>query len=668
MPPENAQRSATPPTGDPAVAGGAASQDAAKLIDDIDKFVTTHELPGPSSAIRPIADLIASLPSGSTSPGNARTVDNATLTACQSAIESLKKVEQHARKSVSPEELEAADLVLGIVRDKESRQSATETLAQIDQVVSARNSPRDSPHATPELRPNRPRSGSVSSIESAAISSEHVPIESPPVNPPQTATNTTHAAENNDIHETDRNAAASLWSHVRKNETTDPARQITYSVLNSALRNVASVVLPTFLRQILAEALANGMQHMDENARIALGITAGLIPPVLLAVGDRINEEKTPGNTAARLVLALTAIGATATAAGRGTLSTAAPSLIAYLVYASMRDGVQRFVRLGNPDADPQLRITTSAQAGAAYILNQTAIGALMGLRESPSGAGAAGQPGIAVVNAIKRALTNGLGETLDDLTLAVLMTLRPPRLTYAIEGATSQQIVSTATTTYPARASLGMASTLAAGIAAAALAGTNLSDNKQTNLVNFFGALTLGVLYPALIHIHEQWLREPGTTPPDLEAGPIVIIEEPVGSIPLSNLQPTDASETASHSPSVLVPPQEAGNVSLGVSRPASSRTSTHSREPSAHAAQVSETGNVTLGDGRTPQSSSARTSPLASASASAAPTLRGTAPSTLIVPPASQSNATSVHEPAPTATTVPAVNKGKERERDSS
>jgi hypothetical protein len=408
--------------------------------------------------------------------------------------------------SILPETQQAVQQIIDYIEKGEMPRPQTPAGSIVELARTPNSSPGSTPHGSPAGR-----SGQLDGTGGTRVN---------------TAPSVGGAADNLRNREGRLSEVAGALRSISNNMAQSPGGQFVSSVANSVTRNIVSVMLPTMLRQYLNQGLATNIRGRSQEVQFALGMTAALIPPVLLVLGACINREtSTPPSDVSRAVLALTTIGAVATAVctGRDTLESAAPSLIGYLIYAAMRDGVQKFIKLDNPDANPQLRVGTSAMGALAYAANQAAINTMMG-RESPSGAAAAGKS-LQGKAGMARGATNTFGESVDDTFLNWLKSReagKPLRLTLSVDAPSLRELASTYTTTAPARASLGVTDILLTGVIGAALQNTDLSPTAQNNLNNFFGAAVLGILYPAFEHIHQERLQNNGSTRSDGETGDV--------------------------------------------------------------------------------------------------------------------------------------------------
>ncbi|MDQ7982542.1 hypothetical protein QYH69_35725 [Paraburkholderia sp. SARCC-3016] len=432
------------------------------------------------------------------------------------------------------------------------------TRSQIDEFIRTGDLPE--PHspdaaqivqlASSDISPQPPRTGPTA-LQQLPHASEVV----------RATSSRTHArrggasqAENLDTPTARRNAVIRAMLAIWANDTPSEHERLANSAANSLMRNLISVMLPTMLRQIIAQEFATySEERFSENGQIAFALIVAMIPPVLLIAGHQVNSGRPTRNAnISRNTLALASIAAVAAAAGTGTLGSAAPAVFAFLLYAGMRDSAQSFIRLADPGNDDLIPVRTSATSASAYAAYQIAAGELTANRESPSGAGAAGLP-LAARNSVLRGFTNQLVETADDLTLGALAAHaagnQPLKLTLSGRTPSWQQGLSTLTTTFPARATLATAGTLASGAISSALAHTGLDTATQNRLSNVLGSILLGLMYPAFIHINEeippeQTRRENPSrlTPSTLERGaitPAIVVTNPDDHNAMEMLRP---------------------------------------------------------------------------------------------------------------------------------
>jgi hypothetical protein len=474
------------------------------------------------------------------------------------------------------------------------------TGSPVASIVELSNSPEVSPEHTPDVSPgvSLPGMASQRSRRTGPNGSIHTGAT------PSTASvgGSVRSPEDTEAQEERRSAIVRALLSVWHNEAQGAATQFAGSAANSLMRNVLSVMLPTMLRQYLAQGLATGIGRMGHRPQLSLALIAALIPPVLLGIGWRVNHDNsTLASDVSRAFLVLASLGAVAAAAATSDLRGAAPALISYLIYAAMRDGVQMFLRLDNPNAEPQLRVGTSIRGAAGYTGNQMGYGMVMSRFESPSGTSAAGM-GLQAARGAERGATNMTAETSDDLFynwLASRQAGRPLRLTLSAGVPSLGQAASTYTTTNPARAALGIINTLLSDAVAAGLSHTSLGAVPQETLNNLFGAAVLGMLYPAFLHIHQGRLDGNGSTRSDVESvlPQIRISRDEEGPAYAMTRLSLGQSAPNPPVPSVLAPPAFTGNVSLGTTRPSSIAPSTqHSRAPSGSLTTGAYTGNVSL------------------------------------------------------------------------
>jgi hypothetical protein len=191
------------------------------------------------------------------------------------------------------------------------------------------------------------------------------------------------------------------------------------NVANDALRNVASVGIPTFVRQAVAYAIERGLLagRADVAARTALGAVAGALPLALNMAGlvrDNYQGTATTATNVARSLNFLIGAGALAVAGATCSLATMAANLTAYsLVYGALRDAVESVLRLR--DNAPAKDARAIAAFTATTAVNQFVANAIMSQGASPSGQSAAAQ-GWPALNDLTRAVVNTASNTVGDL------------------------------------------------------------------------------------------------------------------------------------------------------------------------------------------------------------------------------------------------------------
>ncbi|WP_246794265.1 hypothetical protein [Burkholderia perseverans] len=396
-----------------------------------------------------------------------------------------------AMRGADPDTRRAANQINRFIETGEIPYGMDEDTARIIEVASRETSPAGSPSGSPHSRPGglAPRLPDI--VDAADATTAR------------------------------RNVVTRMLLQVMNNEGGGTFRRGAYSTANSLMRNVATVMVPTMLRQYLDQGIASRMDRLTEHEQLGLSLTAALIPPLLLSIGAYVDRDKaTTASNISRATLALVSFGAIAAAVSTGNMASLGPALIGYLTYAAMRDLGQKFIKLDNPDANPDMRLATTMKGAGAYVANQTIAGAMMTYLASPSGAGAAGMP-LEALNGFLRGVINGAAESGDDVTynsFASREVGQSLRLTLSGAVPTLGQLGSTYTTTSPARATLSTVDAMLSTVVGAALARTNLSATAQDNLGNLFGAAVLGVLYSAFLHIHQE--PPAATSTQDVESG----------------------------------------------------------------------------------------------------------------------------------------------------
>ncbi|WP_141755028.1 hypothetical protein [Burkholderia plantarii] len=494
---------------------GEVDADTRALIDEMLAFETHGARPPSGSPMRPIADIMHSALAGESAqvdrqnvmflalsdllgvhpnevlgppdretglPSNVNLVVEETSTMADWMAEV-------AMRGADPDTRRAADQINRFIETGEIPYGMDEDTARIIEVASRETSPASSPSGSPHSRPGglQPRLPDI--VDAADATTAR------------------------------RNAVTRMLLQVMNNEGGGTFRRGAYSTANSLMRNVATVMVPTMLRQYLDQGIASRMDRLTEHEQLGLSLTAALIPPLLLGIGAYVDRDKaTIASNISRATLALVSFGAIAAAVSTNNMASLGPALIGYLTYAAMRDLGQKFIKLDNPDANPDMRLATTMKGAGAYVANQTIAGAMMTYLASPSGAGAAGRP-LQALNGLLRGIINGAAESGDDVTynsFASREVGQSLRLTLSGAVPTLRQLASTYTTTSPSRATLSTVDAMLSTVVGSALARTNLSATAQNNLGNLFGAAVLGVLYSAFLHIHQ----EPPAATQDVESG----------------------------------------------------------------------------------------------------------------------------------------------------
>ncbi|MEA3119915.1 MAG: hypothetical protein QOI13_3185 [Paraburkholderia sp.] len=271
-------------------------------------------------------------------------------------------------------------------------------------------------------------------------------------------------------------------SALTANEFKGPAATLAASITNVALRNTASVLLPTFARQMLSAQIEHKLAEsgISDTGRAFLGGSFAALPMILLAAGAiraHMNPKATQTDRQqgdyARGIMAAMSFGALLGGIFSGQLgsktSGAAAQMIAFTMYTFMRDiVVQSHVRLKNsnmerrdPDAKPVPDKLHWALISLIYGLDQFAVNQLMPTAAPVSGPGAAdshlSSQSQAKAAAI-RAGINLLGEIAEDLSFSGIAAIRDkkmlrlglewePKLRHVANGLLSPMAVRTAIT-----------------------------------------------------------------------------------------------------------------------------------------------------------------------------------------------------------------------------
>jgi hypothetical protein len=222
----------------------------------------------------------------------------------------------------------------------------------------------------------------------------------------------------------------------RNDDFESKGAKIGASVANVTARNTLSVFLPTFARQFISMGIEAGFQHFgtSDTAKAMLGLGFGALPAVTAHVAggirDELNHTATWTSRRSRLIMAGTAIAATAYEHKAGAAPENASLHMAFTLYTAMRDLlVQSNIRLDNKNTNglvPDWKHFLTMSVG--YGLDQGLVSLGMSTLASPSGPGAAkahlgGTD--QVKNAAIRAGLNLLGEIGEDLLFQSIPALR---------------------------------------------------------------------------------------------------------------------------------------------------------------------------------------------------------------------------------------------------
>lgn len=222
----------------------------------------------------------------------------------------------------------------------------------------------------------------------------------------------------------------------RNNDFETKGGKITASVANVTARNTLSVFLPTFARQFISMGIEAGFQHFgtSDYTKAMLGLGFGAVPAVAAHVAggirDELNHTATWTSRRSRLIMAGTAIAATAYEHKAGAAAGNASLHMAFTIYTAMRDLlVQSNIRLDNKNTDglvPDWKHFLTMSIG--YGLDQGFVSLAMSTLASPSGPGAA-KANLSGIEQAKhaaiRAGLNLLGEIGEDLLFQSIPALR---------------------------------------------------------------------------------------------------------------------------------------------------------------------------------------------------------------------------------------------------
>jgi hypothetical protein len=205
---------------------------------------------------------------------------------------------------------------------------------------------------------------------------------------------------------------------VTENRATSAVGRIGNSVVNIGVRNVASVGVPTEVRQLMSAVFRDGFdKHLSVEAQTALALTVIGIPIALNLIGAVVDHHSNTGNARSwtgrslNLVLGVSAI---ALALKAGTTADTAAQCVSTFLYCAIRDAVQSCMRL--PDESAGQNAAAVVATGGLYVGNQYAVNRGMTVYGSPSGMSAAGKIGERWPKDVVRAGINTAGETVDDI------------------------------------------------------------------------------------------------------------------------------------------------------------------------------------------------------------------------------------------------------------
>ncbi|WP_233252229.1 hypothetical protein [Limnohabitans sp. 2KL-17] len=157
----------------------------------------------------------------------------------------------------------------------------------------------------------------------------------------------------------------------------------------SATKNVASVAVPTFLREFSRRTMFQQMAQASTAAGVAGAVVTGGVLPIGLQIAGlvRDNQNKTQtmlsvGSRVAQIMVTGGTLVALAATGGAPALAAAAPALMgANLVYTPLRDAVQYNLRLkDNTNSTNERPMSTGATliSAGAYVPNQIGVGYAM--------------------------------------------------------------------------------------------------------------------------------------------------------------------------------------------------------------------------------------------------------------------------------------------------
>jgi hypothetical protein len=212
--------------------------------------------------------------------------------------------------------------------------------------------------------------------------------------------------------------ARDVLGFVTENRATSAVGRVGNSVINIGLRNVASVGVPTEVRQLMSAAFREGFdKHLSVEAQTALALTVIGIPIALNLIGALVDHQSGTGNARSwtgRSLNLMLGVSAMALALKAGTTADTAAQCVSTFLYCAIRDAVQSCMRL--PDESPGQDAKAVVATGALYVPNQYAVNRGMTEYGSPSGMSAAGRIGERWPKDVVRAGINTAGETVDDI------------------------------------------------------------------------------------------------------------------------------------------------------------------------------------------------------------------------------------------------------------
>jgi hypothetical protein len=234
---------------------------------------------------------------------------------------------------------------------------------------------------------------------------------------------------------------------VTENRAASRLGQATASAVNIGVRNAASVLPETAVRQVMTAGFKSGMDHsLSPGAQAALAYTAIGIPIVLNLIGAFVDHHHKTGTSRSwvgrGLNLAL-GISAMALAARTGISAEKAAQYMSTFLYCLVRDAVQTCLRL--PDESDGQHAGAVVATGLAYVPNQLAVNRGMTVYGSPSGQSAAGIIGQRLNKDFVRAGINTAGETVDDivdLALHAMVQKKPFRVRLEAGLPNQQQVI----------------------------------------------------------------------------------------------------------------------------------------------------------------------------------------------------------------------------------
>ncbi|PUA17986.1 hypothetical protein [Glaciimonas sp. PCH181] len=332
-----------------------------------------------------------------------------------------------------------------------------------------------------------------------------------------------------------------ILRYIIQNPATSDAGRHVCNLTNIVGRNVASVALPTFIRQAIAYFVEEKLNDNDATVatRTALAAMVASLPIILNVIGaaqERYRRTSTITSAACHALNILLSAGGIIAAAVTGVLPGLASSLVAFTGYCIMRDLIQSVFTL--KDGTQAMDWQTAAISGSAYSVEQFVVGVGMDRFGSPSGASAAALTDYleTVVNDLVRAGFNLVAETIDEFVVRGVQHYREGRtfqITLTFTPPTLEAWGNLATRNIAARSALFTSAVMLGSAASAALLPTTIAPILPTScelistaatavaesfspletemIQNALIAVILGAGYPIFIGAVVSQARPPG-------------------------------------------------------------------------------------------------------------------------------------------------------------